>query len=279
MESRIAKALELEIPPVALIWTDDKPKGVLQYKAGKYGCVMWLVTSAAKGKPAVCDADTCGCFGGGVGLGFGNMYLKVPGGLEGFHYFLSVGYEKWAIGGAIAEQMKPFVTDEVYDNFVHGERYFHSPDEVRKFVACLPMTEIPARYVLFKQLAQVNQGGEKPRVIIFFADPDQLAALVVLANYGRGDNENVIIPYAAGCQTVGIYPYREAETERPRAVVGLTDLTVRLHIRKQLGPNLVTFAAPLRLFEEMESHLDGSFVERPVWQELMEDRRKQRSTP
>ena len=275
MESRIAKALELKISPVALIWTDERHEGALQYKAGKFGCVMWLVTSAAKGRPAICDADTCGCFGGGVGLGFGNMYVKVPGGMEGFSYFLSVGYEKWALGGAIAEQMKPFMSAEVYDNFVHGERYFHSPKEVRKFVEMLPMTEIPARYVLFKQLAEVREAQEKPQVVIFFADPDQLAALVVLANYRRGDNENVVIPYAAGCQTIGIYPYREAQSERPKAVVGLTDITVRLHIRKQLGPNLVTFAVPIRLFDEMEANLDGSFVERPVWQEIMEDRRKQ----
>ena len=35
-----------------------------------------------------------------------------------------------------------------------------------------------------------------------------------------GGNENVIIPDAAGCQTIGIAPYREAQSERPRAVVG-----------------------------------------------------------
>ncbi len=106
-------------------------------------------------------------------------------------------------------------------------------------------------------------------MIVFFADPDQLSALVVLANYGRGDNENVIMPYAAGCQTIGIYPYREAEKERPRAVVGLTDLSARVYIQKQLGDNLMSFAMPFMLFQEMEANVTGSFLERHTWQELL----------
>ena len=57
----------------------------------------------------------------------------------------------------------------------------------------------------------VDTKKEKPQTIIFFVNPDQLSALTVLTNYGRGDNKNVIIPYAAGCQTIGIYPYREAK--------------------------------------------------------------------
>ena len=102
--------------------------------------------------------------------------------------------------------------------------------------------------------------------MIFFVSPDQLSALTVLANYARGDNENVIIPYAAGCQTIGIYPYREAASARPRAVVGLTDLSARLYVRKQLGdPHLLTFTVPFALFEEMERSVPGSFLERPTW--------------
>lgn len=274
MESKIAHALGLEIPPVALIWTDEKPGGAVQFKEGTYGCVVWLVTMAAKGKTTVCGARTCGCFGGGVGMGFGNQYLNVPGGMEGFCRFLSSGNDAWEEGRAIAEQLRPHIPEDFYDNYLHGERYFRSPEEVMKFVDSLPMREIPARYVLCKPLGRVDRNRETPRVIVFFADPDRLSALVVLANYGRGDNENVIIPYAAGCQTVGIYPYREAESAKPRAVVGLTDLTVRRYIRRQLGENLLTFAVPLALFDEMEANVDGSFLERPTWRQLMDDRRK-----
>ena len=83
---------------------------------------------------------------------------------------------------------------------------------------------------------------------------------MILANYGRDTNENVIIPYAAGCQTIGIYLYREAATDLPRAIVGLTDISARTYIRQQLGDHLMTFAVPLKMFKEMEGNVEGSFL-------------------
>jgi hypothetical protein len=133
----------------------------------------------------------------------------------------------------------------------------------------LPITDIPAPFVVFKPLSTVDDEATC-QVVIFFADPDQLSALVILANYGRETNENVIIPYAAGCQTLGIYPYREIAAEVPRAVVGLTDLSARAAIRQQLGDHLMTFAVPLKMYHEMEGNVEGSFLERPVWEKLAE---------
>jgi len=100
------------------------------------------------------------------------------------------------------------------------------------------------------------------------APPDQLSALVILANYGRPGTENVTIPYAAGCQTIGIFPYREAKSENPRAVVGLTDISARENLRKQLGRDLFSFAVPWRMFLEMEGNVKGSFLQRRTWKVL-----------
>jgi len=273
MGSLIAKAIQLQYQPVALLWSNEKPQGAMQFHENKWGCVMWLAAHAAKGKSAVADAKTFGCFGGGVGLGFGNQYKNFPGGEEGFCHFLSTGNAARVGGPEMAEQIKPFMTPESYDNFLHGERYVQSPALVKKFVESLPLTEIPKQYVVFQPLDKVDSTGEKPQTIIFFVNPDQLSALVVLANYGRGDNENVIIPYAAGCQTIGIYPYREAKLAKPRAVIGLTDLSARVYIRKQLNnPNLMTFAAPFALYKEMEKNVPGSFLERHTWQSLLSEK-------
>jgi hypothetical protein len=47
---------------------------------------------------------------------------------------------------------------------------------------------------------------------------------------------------AAGCQTIGSYPYREAESKKLRAVEGLTDLSARVYVCKQRnGPHLLIF--------------------------------------
>lgn len=272
MECAIAKAIRLKYQPVALIWSDKKPADAMQFAEDKWGCVMWLVVNAAKGKTAVADKKTFGCFGGGVGLGFGNQYKNFPGGQEGFCHFLSKGNAQRQDGMEIAGKIKPFMTRESYDNFLNGERYIQTPELVEKFIENLPITDVSAKYVVFRPLSDIDTVKEKTQTIIFFVNPDQLSALTVLANYGRGDNENVIIPFAAGCQTVGIYPYSEAKSKNPRAVVGLTDLSARVYVRKQLGdPNLMTFSVPFVLYEEMEQNVPSSFLERQTWQSLLSE--------
>lgn len=265
MESKIYQAIAAPYPPVALLWSHDKPSGALSFRRNCWGCVMWLVAKAAKGRTVACDRQTFGCSGGGVGLGFGDQYQHFPGGEASFCRFLSTGNETSEEGRRVAEQVKPFMRPEAHRHFLHGERYLASPEKVREFLAALPITDIPAEYVVFKPLASVEPDREEPQVMIFFVSPDQLAALVVLANYGRGSCENVIIPFAAGCQSLGIYPYREALSPKPRAVVGLTDLSARTNIRRQLGENLMTFAVPWKMFLEMEANVAGSFLEGEVW--------------
>jgi uncharacterized protein (DUF169 family) len=62
MKSKIENYLNLDLNPVAIIWSNDKPEKALQYKEGKFGCAMHLVAQAAKGKTAVLDGYTSGCF-------------------------------------------------------------------------------------------------------------------------------------------------------------------------------------------------------------------------
>jgi len=269
MNSTIQHAIALKTNPVALLWADEKPSNAAEFKPGNWGCIIWLASGAAKGKTGVCSRETFGCFGGGVGMGFGDQYENFPGGKDCFRHFLSSGNAGSETGRQAAEKVKPFMRKEAHDHFLHGEGYFKSPQLVQKYIDSLPMIDIPARYVVFKPLDAIED-SETPRSIIFFVDPDQLSALVVLANCGRGDNENVIIPYAAGCQTIGIYPYREALSDRPRAVVGLTDLSARVYVKKMVGDNLMSFAVPYTMFQEMEGNVKGSFLERSVWKSLVE---------
>jgi len=270
MESRIARAIKAEHEPVGILFADELPDGAVQFAEGKWGCVMWLLlAAAAKGKPAAADRQTFGCYGGGAGLGFGNPYLDWPGGIECFYKFLSTGNgpeEESASGQASAGVRRSASRD-----FELGERYVKTPEQVEQFVASLPFTDVPSRYVVFKPLSQVR-ADERPEVVVFLVDPDRLSALVVLANYGRSSNDNVIVPWGAGCQTIGIFAYREARSERPRAVLGLTDLSARLQVARQLGHDLMTLTVPMAMFEEMEANVAGSFLERDPWRELLEHR-------
>jgi uncharacterized protein (DUF169 family) len=270
MESTIAQAVGLKYNPVAILLADKKPEKAQQFKKGKWGCVMFMFANAAKGKTAVFDSETYGCWGGGVGLGFGNAYLNFPGGLDCFTYFLSSGISQWEKGKEIAGFLEGAVSKEFMENFLKGEGYSKTPDLVKNFLKELPITDIGANYVVFKPLSEVDLQTEKPETVVLLANPDQLSALVVLANYGREGLDNVIIPWAAGCQTIGIFPFKEAKSANPRAVVGLTDISARKAVRNLLGTEYLSFAMPWDMFLEMEGNVEGSFLERHTWQSLLE---------
>jgi hypothetical protein len=272
MESKIAKAIGLKHNPVAVILADNKPESALQFKPGKWGCVMFLFANAAKGKTAAFDAQTYGCWGGGVGLGFGNAYEKFPGGVDCFSRFLSSGNKLSEKGRKIGEGLAGAAGKEFADDFLEGERYSKNPELVDQWLEDLPIMDIGSKYVLFKPLSDTDSVSDKPENVVFTVDADQLTALVVLANYGRKGMENVIIPQAAGCQQIGIIPFKEAKSENPRAVVGLTDISARKNIRKLLGAEYLTFAIPWKMFLEMESYVEGSFLERPRWLSLLESK-------
>jgi len=260
MESRIAAAINTRFEPVALLWADEKPAGAMQFKEGAWGCVMWLFANAAKGRTAAADRRTFGCLGGGTGLGFGNQYLNWQGGLDAFCRFLSTGS---AHLGLTREMIKTH-REEFAENLLHGERYVKSPELVRRFLEQLPITDIPAKWVIFKPLKDIGP-DETPVLVIFTVDADQLAALTVLANYAREGIENVIIPFGAGCHSIGIFPYREAASASPRAVVGLVDLSARKTLRRYLGKDFMTFTVPFAMFQEMEANVEESFLGKEEW--------------
>ena len=256
MKSEIAKAIQLRYSPVAILFSDEKPAETLQFKEGRWGCVIAMLSAAAKGRTAVFDRKTYGCIGGGTGLGFGNTYTGMPGGIE---YFLSTGNQE-------------FCASEVGKNIVknwpalsHGEAYKQTPAFAKSFADALPYYDVPSEYVIFKPLEQVLP-DEQPAVIIFLATPDQISALVTLANYGRHGGDNVIVPWGAGCHSIGIMPLQEGRSEKPRAVIGLTDVSAR----KQVDKDILSFSVPYSMFLEMESHVPESFLAREEWLKVKE---------
>lgn len=265
MKSRIAEAIRMKYSPVAYLWSDEKPEGAMQFAKGRWGCVMFLLARAAKGKPAVADRQTFGCPGGGVGLGFGNQYENFPGGIA--HYISSGNAEfcRTETGSRIAEQMP---------GLKEGEGYVKNPELAQKFIDNLPMVDAPTEYVVFKPLELVTE-DETPKNIIFPVHPDQLSALIVLASYARDESVSVLAPFGAGCHQVGIIPHGEEESEKPRAIIGLTDISARKHIMKMLDHNVLSFTVTYRMFQEMESNVEGSFLRRDSWLSVLEHQQKE----
>ena len=262
MKSKIAEATEMKYSPVALLWSDEKPEGALEFVEGRWGCVMALVASAAKGRPAVAGCKSVGCGGGTIGLGFSQDFDHIPGGIENY---LSTGNPKLCEteeGRKIAEQNP---------DMAFGERYIKTPELARKFVESLPTLLVSTTYVVFKPIEMVGEDVEI-KAVIFLVDPDQLSALVVLANYGRETGDNVIMPMGAGCHQIGILVYKEAESAQPKAVVGLTDLSARKITDKAVGRDILSFAVPYKMFQEMENNVEGSFLDRDTWRSILQMR-------
>ena len=256
MQSRIAEAINLRYSPVAIVFTNEKPEGALQFKEGRWGCVIAMLGAAAKGRTAVFDRKTYGCIGGGSGLGFGNTYTQFPGGIE---HFLSKGNKEFCdseTGKNIVRNMPALI---------HGEAYKKTPEFAKSFADNLPYYEVPTEYVVFKPLAELSP-AEKPEVVIFLATPDQISALVVLAKYARHGGDNVPTPFGAGCHSIGILPLHQGTQDHPRGVVGLIDISARKHVEK----DILSFSVPYKMFLEMEGHVEESFLTRDVWLKVKE---------
>ena len=269
MNSKVTEAIGLDTHAVALVWSNELPLGAISFKPGRWGCVMAVfATVATKGRVGAFSRDTYGCWGGGVGLGFGNCYTTFPGGIPGFCSFLADGNEGTEEGRRIGAEMATWGGERMADDFLEGERYLKTPEVTRRFLEYVPMRDIPAQYVIVKPLRLADPAQDDIKSVTFFVDPDQLSALVILANYTNPQWENVCTPWAAGCQVIGIFGYRELEREHPRGLIGLTDISARNTVRASLGKSLMSLTAPWPLYLEMESNVDSSFLHRETWRAM-----------
>jgi uncharacterized protein (DUF169 family) len=247
MDSRLVEALRLSSSPVAVILTNTRPPDALQFKEGGWGCVASMMLAASKGRTGVFDRKTFGCPGGGTGLGFGDQYEQCAFDIESL---LSTGSPEAAASLRRRSRM------------AGGERFFKSPDQVRTWLGALPFTDVPFEYVVVKPLEQTVP-NDQPTLVVFLVNPDQLSALVVMADYERGTGDAVVARFGGACQSI-LFGYAEARRDRPRGVIGFFDIAQRMHV----GRDVLSFTVPFSLFLEMEANVDGSFLEMEDWRRL-----------
>jgi uncharacterized protein (DUF169 family) len=241
VQSKIADAIKLHRGPVAILLTDHKPENALEFTeegGQKTRCIIPLFVAAMNGRTAVLEKETVLCPGGQVGLCFGPYQLGY------IDYFLSTGKE----------------------GQFEGEYRKKTPELVREFIANLPEITLPTRYVVMKPLSEVTDGEiVETAIVVFVANADQLSALATLANFDRPTNDNVSTLFGSGCGSLVMQVLDQARAERPKAVIGLTDITAR----KYLDKNVLSFSVPFKRFVEMEANVEGSFlVKGKDWPEI-----------
>jgi uncharacterized protein (DUF169 family) len=218
--------------PIAFYYTDEEGHAELMKPGTVRRCVIAALSLVRKGKALCFDAESIGCFGGQRYLGF--RETEEP----DIEYFLSCG-----IPGK-----------------VEGERYKKTPEIVAESVKLVPSFKAPARFIVFKRWDLLNESDE-PEVVIFFACPDVLSGLFTLANFEETEPNDVFTPFASGCGSIVQYPFLEKDSVRPRAVIGLFDVSARPYIPE----NTLSFSVSMRKFERMTRNMEESFLTTNSW--------------
>lgn len=195
-------------------------------------CFICELAGVREGKSLVFDIDSVSCGGGKRYLGFSEDVMP------NFEYFLSCGIE----------------------GKLEGERYIKSPELVRVLMEKMPFFKAPGRYIHFKHWDMLEQADE-PEVVIFFAGADILSGLFTLANFDREDASGVFAPFGSGCSSIVHYPYLEKKAEKPRATLGMFDVSARPCV----ADNILTFAVPFEKFRTMVDNMEESFLITESW--------------
>jgi len=221
--------------PICFYYTDEEGCAEKVKPAEGWQCFIGALAKVRKGQSLCFDVNAIGCFGGKRYLGFTERMMPR------FEYFLSCG-----IPGKL-----------------EGERYKKSPELVKEMQKHLPLFKARGRFIVFKRWDML-EASDEPAVVIFFAKPDELSGLFTLANYDEIEQNGVITPFGAGCSSIVMYPYLEMDSQRPRAVLGMFDVSARPFVPQEV----LTFAVPMNKFERMIDNMDESFLITPSWDKV-----------
>jgi hypothetical protein len=221
--------------PITCRYTDDEGSADRAEPPKGHRCLLADLQKIRQGRSLLFDLETIGCSGGRRYLGFTREAMP------NFEHFLSCG-----IPGAL-----------------EGERYKKSPELVKEFEKRSPAFTAPARHIVFKRWDRLGEADD-PSVVIFFAPPDILSGLFTLANFDEADLNGVHCPFCAGCGAIVQYPFLEKDAPRPRAVLGMFDVSARPYV----PGSTLSFAVPMNKFASMVADMDESFLITKSWQSV-----------
>jgi hypothetical protein len=270
MESEIARHLQPEFAPVAVVWSDSVPDDVLQFKEGRFGCILYLFAEASRrGRVAGGSRKTITCNGGSAALGLGIDFDSSEEQLDRYAALFSKGLKSASDQGAYRARIES-APRSWRPMLEFGERRHRDTELAREWILeGLPRYEVPNEYVLFKPLDRTDP-DEDIRAIIFPVNPLELAGLITLAGSVMPGTDPVRVPQGPACTSLGAFAYAEEDSPMPRAVLGMTDIDGREAMRKRFSEDTLTLALPISLFMEMEQEASDSVFQLPSWRALAE---------
>jgi len=221
--------------PITYFYTDDPGDTTVFKTSEKRSCIICELQKVRSGQSLAFNYDSVKCGGAKRYMGFAETVRP------NFEYFLSCGIE----------------------NKMEGERYIQTPQLVLDLTKKQKKMNISGKYIVFKQWDKLIE-NDNPDVAIFFAPPDILSGLFTIANYDQSEPDSTIAPFGPGCGSIVYFPFIEKDSERPRAVLGLFDVSARPCVQE----GILTFSVPIVKFEKMISYMDESFLITDSWKKV-----------
>jgi hypothetical protein len=268
MKSSVVENLKPEFEPVAVVWSDDIPENALEFKEGRFGCILHLFAEASRrGRVAGGSRETVVCPGGRAAFGFGAEFVESEDQLDHHAAIFSKGLESARDSAAYREKMGS-VRPSWRHLYQFGERRHRNLDMARRWLLdCLPRYDVPHRFVLFKPLGQTDE-NENIRAVVFPVSPLELAGLTTLLGSVVSGTDPIHVPQGADCLRIGCFAYDQYDAHPPRAVLGMLDVDGREVMRRKFHDDTLTLTIPLPLFLRMEGEAEDCVLQIPGWSKL-----------
>ncbi|MEW6019946.1 MAG: DUF169 domain-containing protein [Pseudomonadota bacterium] len=220
--AELGRRIPFLLAPTAFRLEAAAPTGAIQPPEGRWTCIFSMMREVQAGAAAAFSRERPGCTGAMNYFGF----REVP-----------------VLPAAL---------------FLSGkERLKREVSLAQAFYESVRAPAAPAPCLVFSTLGSAPRGAAV-EVVNLWVDANSLAALHTLANYDRATNDNVIMPFSSGCQSIWTLPFQEKGSAAPRAVAGSLDPTVRGF----LPEGAISFSVTAGRLLEMAANVPGSFLDR-----------------
>jgi hypothetical protein len=227
--ANLLRRIGIEAPPIGFY---DAPnvapfEPLVRLKPGDTTCIFSFYTNWMRGETLHLTSDSYGCRGAGSCL--------------------------FGIATRSPEAMVTFLVDE--------EGLKSSRELMRRWIERRGSYRPAHPHLLIGPLRPAQY--EHLKTVTFYVNPDQLAALLLGANYNSGSDDPpaVVAPFGSGCsQLLPLF----GDLSVPQAMVGATDIAMR----QWLPADTLGFTVTRPMFEQLCRLDERSFLYKPFLQRL-----------
>jgi uncharacterized protein (DUF169 family) len=216
------------LPSMGWYFAATKPDDSIVLPLDQWSCIFKHIHAVAKGAGLCFSKNHTGCNGAACYLGFRQIGKN---------------------SGRFLASKEKFKKNSAFGNAFYGQVNAERPGD---------------KYLILSNLEQIEY-SINIEVVNYWVTPLSLAGLVTLANFDSPQNNNTIIPFASGCQSMWTLPYKERKKKEPKAVIGAMDPAMRRHIK----PDTILFSVSAGRFHEMAKNISLSFASEDNWLDLI----------